>query len=210
MPQTSFLALPTELRQEIYDHVFEHDERWVIYHIHGHVYDLTTQSYLHDKRAAPGSLGILRTCSQVYEEASKLLYASTKVTTCIRPPVAKAWSKSSISLGLVGEVRLWRFVRDLELTVELEPKLDVLAYSNRISDFIQPLNFGRELRRLKVVMQLPEEYALPSYTENILEALSQLKVDRGEVSVRFDGDTEDDESEDICGRLRERILMSRG
>ncbi|KAK5120219.1 hypothetical protein LTR85_006425 [Meristemomyces frigidus] len=205
-PTASFLGLPLELRQEIYDHVFGSEERWVVYHIHAHVYDLTAPNYFQNKRTAPGSLGVLRTCSQVYEEASNLFYASSKVTACIRPPVATAWSKSSISLGLVKNMRLWQFVRNLELTIQLEPKIDLLAYLQRISGFITVIGFGAQLRKLRIVLQVAEDEALPAYTEKFIDTLAQLQVENWDVSVCIDGDLEEGERQEICGGLKARIV----
>lgn len=254
--QASLLGLPTELRQHIYDQIFGCDQRWVIYHIHGYVYDIMTPNYLpylpseaesqiqampyrrgkqerrsrtqktelarsnlpnrgavFIKRADPGSLGIMRTCKQIYEEASTSLYASAKITACIRPPVAKAWwLKQSISLGLVQNVFLWRFVRDLELTVELDRKADVHTYLARISGFIQAMDRGKKLRKLKLVMQFREDEAMPVYTEQVIEVLTQFQVAIGEVTVYINSESDDGddyESTEMIARMKEAIIGGR-
>lgn len=206
-PQASLLGLPPELRLHIYEALLlllSYQEPWVVYHIHRHVYNVTMPAYLLDKEKGPGSLGIFRTCNQVYEEASKFLWDSTRVTVCVRPPFAKAWSDSSISLGVTENVRLWSFLKKLNFVVEPEHKIDKNGYLDRLSAFVEAIECGCRLRELVLVLQPPDEHGLPDYIGEIIEVLSGLKVN-GTVNVRFCGDIEEKGWDAIRERLLEQI-----
>ena len=115
--------------------------------------------------------------------------------------MAEAWSKSCLSLGRINDVRLWRVIRKLNLVVEMERKT---ASLDRISSFVHAVDFGINLHKLDIVLKFGEDEAWPKHMEDVVKLLSYLNV-RGPVSVCFDEDFKDSESEQVVRTLLESI-----
>lgn len=121
--------------------------------------------------------------------------------------MAKAWSKSNLSLGRIEDIRPWRYVSDLDLTVEIGSRTEVAVHLDRISSFITAFSSGRQLSRLSITLQLDED-ATPAYLDDVVALLARCKVDGkvdGKVVVSFDSDDEEDDGGGMCERLVKAI-----
>ncbi|RMY60469.1 hypothetical protein D0863_11590 [Hortaea werneckii] len=197
-------SLPAELRVRIYDYIFTNRSPWILLHIYHDVYNLDLPIYLN--LPPPGSLAVMRTCQQFYEETPAHLYGSTNVSVCLRASTARAHLRSSSCLGTIDQVRFWPFISDLTLTLELLPKMDSDVFIKRLTCFLGAIHHGENLKTVTIRLSSDEEDRVPDCLEEIVKALCTGLSVQGQVDVTFDYDA--DEQSEYERQLADRITTA--
>ncbi|KAH9821393.1 hypothetical protein Tdes44962_MAKER04990 [Teratosphaeria destructans] len=186
LAKPGLLSIPSELRLQIFGRVLPSDS-WANFHIHGQVYDLMSRDAVIDVVQSPGRTDVLRVCRQFYDEASEVLHLRAHTTVTIRAPGSRAYSMNSLCLGHTDHTKTFTLLKDLKLVIEL-PRHQSDGHAEhlaRIEAFVQSNECGRNLRKLVVVLRLPDGKGVPRDVEKYLVALSGLKFN-GRVYVDFD------------------------
>ncbi|KAI6833042.1 hypothetical protein KC332_g6443 [Hortaea werneckii] len=201
---TTLQSLPAELRVRIYDYIFTNHSPWILLHIYHDVYNLDLPIYLN--LPPPGSLGVMRTSQQLYEETSAHLYGSTNVSVCLRASTARAHLKSSSCLGTIDQVRFWPFISHLTLTLELLPRMDPDVFIKRLTCFLRAIRHGENLKTVVIRLSSDEDDRMPDCLEEIVKALCTGLSVQGQVIVAFDYDA--DEQSEYERQLADRITTA--
>ncbi|KAI7280907.1 hypothetical protein KC345_g4439 [Hortaea werneckii] len=201
---TTLQSLPAELRVRIYDYIFTNHSPWILLHIYRDVYNLDLPIYLN--LPPPGSLAIMRTSQQLYEETSAHLYGSVNVSVCLRASSGRAHLRSSSCLGTLDQVRFWPFISHLTLTLELLPKMDADIFTTRLTCFLRAIRHGENLKTVVIRLSSDEEDRMPDCFDEIVKALCTGLSVRGQVDVTFDYDA--DEQSEYERRLADRITTA--
>ena len=194
LPRGSLMGLPTELRLRILEHLYRKcimREFFVVFHLYNNLYRRWSATSL---LTANRYLDISSTCRQLYEEASDVFYSRANVTVCVmgmEKPEDEPWRNA---IGRPEDLRLWRSVKKLRLEILMEPgSTNKQVILERVKKFAgEVMEGGRYLNSLQIAFRTAEDEGLPSYFEEVVGALTVLKV-RGKVRVVFADDEDDDE-----------------
>ncbi|GAB1729342.1 hypothetical protein NU195Hw_g5487t1 [Hortaea werneckii] len=201
---TALQSLPAELRVRIYDYIFTNHSSWILLHIYHDVYNLDLPIFLN--LPPPGSLGVMRTCRQLYEETSAHLYGSTNVSVCLRASSGRAHLRSSSCLGTIDQVRFWPFISHLTLTLELLPKMDANVFTSRLTCLLKAIRHGQNLKTVVIRLSSDEDDRMPACLDEVVNDLCTGLSVQGQVDVAFDYDA--DEQSEYERRLADRITTA--
>ncbi|KAK5175045.1 uncharacterized protein LTR77_000181 [Saxophila tyrrhenica] len=207
-PEASLLGLSSELRLEIFKHLFHpylSRELFTIWDVYSEAYNQRPFS-IH-RHNPDNYLGILRTCKLFHEEAMELLYSHLDPTVCIMDNPEPPMDPHDLISGRPETMRLWYFARRMTLCAFLHPgKWNGQLVVERLRNFVQnALSGGRRLKELKICLTSADDEKMPRYLGQVLDALSELRVD-GRVRVEIDYDQY---GEEWAGYGKECVALER-
>ena len=197
-PKASLLGLPTELRLKILQYALQHRS-------HNNatrpvVFDLSYTLYEHALSIFgwPNRFAVLRTCNQIHEEASEVLHGANEFTIRVMGTRVPVGNFRIRSLGTPADLGgIWRFVSNLRLQIYLEHgEGNKKLVLERTRSFVEVLEYGKHLKRLRIVLTMPEDEGLPSWYEEVFGTLRALRVE-GNVSAEFEYDDDDVLADDL-------------
>ncbi|KAI1751508.1 hypothetical protein F4782DRAFT_547680 [Xylaria castorea] len=187
-------VLPVELRLKIYELVYADliselsDNLFGVFSIYDFLYDYTRSS-LESHVGKTGLTALLYTCGKVHDEALEVLCGQAEF-------VLNIMGDDDINDEERAEFRFSEGSRLLEFTkslkVNLEPLSDAMngRFVNRIYRFLEMINYGANVRSLKIRITGPN-LRNPESLNKILMAISKLRTTGSRISVYLGEVTEE-------------------
>ncbi|KAI1828167.1 hypothetical protein F4861DRAFT_169433 [Xylaria intraflava] len=201
-------VLPLEIRLSIYEFVYADlinelsDNLFAVFSLYDFLYDYT-RANLESHVGKTGLTALLLTCKQVHDEAFEILCRETEFVLNLMGD-RDGNDEEREEFRFSQDILWFKFAKNLK--INLEPLSDVTneRFVNRIHRFVGAIDYGVNLRSLKIWLAGPYLQD-PQSVNHILLALSTLRTTGHPIEVYLGQVTEDVLSGERLGTFLDTI-----
>lgn len=173
------LDLPAEVSLKIYEHTFglQNPDRMLLVPVGLRNTECVSPSSIRERYSA----AVLRLDRQVRKEASKVVF--TKVNMLVEMDFGQSHCHFGAVLGSAKDINFWPYLKHLQFEIDLRlPAKLQLGTMRPMETFLEAIEYGKHLRRLRVVLTTRSLTPMSSLISERIRLLSLLYV-KGSVKV---------------------------